>query len=705
MKKILILGITLFLFWIAYQVRLEFVATGDYNEPSDAKEYRLAAIAVNNLWRIAVGSLVIEEQSAFIAALKHNFAGANTHGSPLYNVYVAVLENAKWTPRDVAPILNAGFVSALFLTALKLFPLWIALAVGLVGAFYTPFFAFIYSWMPEQITGVALQLTVFAISWIVLRKKHLYWFVGAGFILFIMGLIRHVFTYYGMLFIGLPLLMDRTIKRKNLYGLIAGYAIPVIAWNAMLTFTGTSIYGVGGIASTFMNAHTLATDGWWMDGIKVSGWMDMFSRLLLRQNMASLFILELERVSRLWRHAANSYATSFPFADQRSLQLLHAGILFLAAWGTRAALRHRFMLLISSMILWNTVFVSLYYVEEIRYQMPVLGILLLLAGAGIEELRFLWNYQSARKSVLSLCGLFLSWILLGPYILGIELRIIPLISDSRVWRIVNFLVSGVIVVWALRMLWKIDRNAKLIIAHHWAKKLLPSVLIVYISIVIAPEIRSRNWHEWRKPLNQGEEIHQEITLGNEALSRLRDLNGYLIMDIQDPNATQFLTVMLNGQELFDRVPMMMRMSPVDLRAVRQWQRTLPRLGGYAGVEDALAEAAAWPNFREWLAIPIQGTFLEKENQIIVKNNAIAGGSLPYFFGDYPPYGTQLFYEGPTARLFQGPRTHNKYQVEGDMRLTERRPLQSIANKSTFVIGRFRIFFLFPYHGGDPEDLF
>lgn len=259
--------------------------------------------------------------------------------------------------------------------------------------------------------------------------------------------------------------------------------------------------------------------------------------------------------------------------------------------------------------------------------------------------------------------------------------------------------------WIIWIVSNVDKKADLVIKRDWAKKLLTGVIVIFFAIAVAPEIRSRTWHEWRKPIRQGQEVHQEITIGKRALEALKDAQGYLIIDIEDPNASQFLRISLNGRELTDRVPMAKRMSPVDLRAVRQWQRSLPRLGGYTGVENGLAEAAAWPNFREWLAIPIRGSTLEKINQITIKNNSIVGGNPPYFFGDYPPYGTQQFYEGPTGRLFQGPRTHNKYQVEGDMRLAERRPLQSVSNKSTLVIGRYRIFFLFPYLGGDPEDLF
>ncbi|MBI5449362.1 hypothetical protein HY948_03540, partial [Candidatus Gottesmanbacteria bacterium] len=70
-----------------------------------------------------------------------------------------------------------------------------------------------------------------------------------------------------------------------------------------------------------------------------------------------------------------------------------------------------------------------------------------------------------------------------------------------------------------------------------------------------------------------------------------------------------------------------------------------------------------------------------------------------------------------------PRTHNKYQVEGDMRLSETLPLRSISSRSTFLVsgkvlagddlslvvgnqsGRYRILFLFPLDGKDAVDIF
>ena len=350
-----------------------------------------------------------------------------------------------------------------------------------------------------------------------------------------------------------------------------------------------------------------------------------------------------------------------------------------------------------------------------------MGILLLLSGTGVFELANLLRKRDARIPVIALSALFLFWLCLRPYIIGLELWFFPFISDSRVWRWIHIVLATGIVVFACKKLNNADRNEKLIAHHPWVRKVYTLLPFFVYFIILAPALRSRTWHEFRAPLRAGQRIEQEIILKKKALEKLTDKKGYLIIDYQDANAAQYIHIFVNGKERNDLMPIGNRVSPVDLMATRQWQRMLPRLGGYTHVEDALLQAATWPDLHEWLVIPIEGKDVKEENIITVENNNMLSSQPAFVFGDYSPH-NRGFYEGPTPRLFQGNRTHNKYQVEGDMRLTEQRSLKSELNKSTFVngraaltddlstvpgiqAGRYRIFFLFPFSTGDPEDIF
>ncbi len=720
MKKIPVLIFSLLLFWIAYQVRLEFIKTRDYNEPSDAAEYKHARPGANGVFvlvsDIAHGKGIT--QSDWL--IRHNTDTLNLHGTPLYIAYLVLLQRQHLDPQMVAPMLHAGFVVFLFFLAWKFFSPAVALVVGTIATVYTPLFAFVSSWMPESISPVAVPVFVIISTLLVLTRKHWIWFLVAGIFLFLAGFTRHVFSFYGVLFITLWVLVSPKRTQGQVVALLVGYALPTIVWRLWLMRFGTSVYGEGAIQSTIVVGHRLATDGWYSDGIKGLTWWDMVYRVVLYQNPFALVLLELERISRLLKTAANSYSTSFPL-PQEVLQMLHTFILFFAAWGLRRALKHKPLFLLASLIVWNTLFVVLYYVEEIRYQLPVVGVLLLLSGAGVFELVHLWRKRDARIPVVVISGLFFFWLAMRAYLIGLELWLVPFIWDSRVWRWMHIVVATGVFVFACNKLNGADHREKLVANHPWMRRAYVLLPVLTYLIVLASALRSRTWHEWRAPIRAGQRIEQKIVISNDALEKVRQKKGYLIIDFQDANAAQFLRIRINNEERTDYLPIGNRVSPVDLMATRQWQRVLPRLGGYTHIEEALLLAPTWPDLHEWLVIAMEGTDVKEENIITIENNNLLSSQPAIIFGDYQPY-DRGFYEGPTPRLFQGNRTHNKYQVEGDMRLTETRALKSLVNKSTLVNGRgehtddlstvsglqkgrYRIFFLFPFTTGDPEDIF
>lgn len=705
MRKFLVVLFCFIFFWFSYQIRIGFVATGDYNEPSDWHEYLHAIPSAQ--WFLSFA----DKQEWLI---RHNTVAVNSHGTPLYIIFLAYLHNRGVTPQQIAPAAGAGLVMLLFSVSLRFFPLWIAVLVGIAASVYTPLFAFIYSYMPENLTPVVVPAFVIAASTIVCRARRSGWFVGAGLLLFLMGFWRHVFAYYGILFIVLWILTSPGKTKAQVIGLVAGYLIPTIAWQLWIWRFGGVVYGEGAIQSSLVVEHRLVTDGWGMDGIKGLTWLDVIQRVIIHQNPLSLVFLEIERIGRFLKNPANSYSTCFPLSCE-ALRYVHAALLFFAVWGLRFALRYKFLTLIASVFIWNTLFVSAYYVEELRYQMPVLGVFLLLAGAGLAEMQHLMRYRHLRPAIGVAVLLSIVWFAARQEIAGIEQWVFPAILDSRFWKAFHILVTLGFMFYLYRRLRTIHEKAK----HSVLFSCIPALFFLF---GIVPYARSRIWHEWRAPIRAGMALQQEIVLDSAQVDALRDKSGYLLVDVEDVNAGQFIKISINGVVVPDRVPLGKRMSPVDIMAIRQWQRLLPRLGGFAAVEDELQMAPTWPGLHEWLVLPVSGQLLREVNVVSVENNVMVSSDAAYLYGDYLPFGSAIYYEGPTPRLFQGPRTHNKYQVEQDMRLHEILPLRSKMNQSMVLSagkiqsndlsaivgtqsGRYRIFFLFPFDGKDPVDIF
>lgn len=211
-------------------------------------------------------------------------------------------------------------------------------------------------------------------------------------------------------------------------------------------------------------------------------------------------------------------------------------------------------------------------------------------------------------------------------------------------------------------------------------------------------------------------------INSNALKKLKEKKGYLLIDLKDPQMGKQLQVSFNNKVLSERLPLVQSFSHIDLLVLRQFQRGLPRKG-WSVIEESLLSESVFPNTHEWLIIPLEGDQMREKNTIDVINIYRNSDKPPIIFGDY--YSTLSFfhttYDGPTPRIFQGSASFYKFQVDSDIRLPERRYIFSINESayykkgikqsgdlsSSFGIqtGRYRIFFPFPYTTGDPEDIF
>ncbi|MDO8657401.1 MAG: hypothetical protein Q7K55_01575 [Candidatus Levybacteria bacterium] len=93
MKKVLIFALILVLFALSYCVRMGFIATKDYNEPSDANEYRTAT---NN------GYFAIQATRSF-NNLSKTFpwliGALDAHSAPSYISYSILVNMFSFVPR------------------------------------------------------------------------------------------------------------------------------------------------------------------------------------------------------------------------------------------------------------------------------------------------------------------------------------------------------------------------------------------------------------------------------------------------------------------------------------------------------------------------------------------------------------------------------------------------------------------------------
>lgn len=712
MKKILIIILSLFLFILSYQVRTGFINTRDYNEPSDANEY---ANSAHNL-RLYIEDIFDKKQLSY-GFSKHVIETFNVHGVPFYNTYATFLSLFSLQPQMIAPVSSSILVVFLFLVSLFFLPLGISAVLGLSASLYTPLFASIYSWMPENFTAIVIPVLVISASLLVVSAKSLKGFLLVGFLLFLIGFSRNVFIFYGALFISIYLLAFKNVKKKNIIGLILAYALPTLVWLFIVKWSGTSAYAPGNFQVGVFYANNIATDGWALDGFKIS-WMEVIKNTLF-QNPLSLILLKLERIARFFKNPADAYTTSFPFSEN-GLLFFHVAILFFAAWGTRFIFKNKSLLLIFSAIAWNVFFITSYYLEETRLQAPTIALVLLFAGVGIREYLRLVHIKSTRKVVIIYFAIALIWFFLRSNFLGIELALFQFIKDVGLWRVINIISVTLLMIYVSIKLW--ENDSKIIFKQLWLKRLYVFLPFFIFFLVLVPHLRSKTWHQWSSPLSFGQYVEQKIDLSREQIDSLGKLKGYLLIDTQDENSGHSISVELNNVVLMERLSMNKMRSPVDLRAIRQWQKEMPRLG-WGHVEDELASASAWPDMHQWLVFPIDGNNLRENNTIIVKNTNLLSSSRFLIFGDYLPAGSEKYYEGPNARLFQGKSHFNKHQITGDFRLDEKRHLLSISNQSSFYLnngeklkndlspnlgkqtGRYRIFFLFPYTGGDPEDIF
>lgn len=684
-----------------------FLGTNDYNNPSDVGEYRFPVERV----KLMVNNLLSGKIQA--SEIKYNIGALNTHGVPLYMIYLIILSNFGLLPQAITPLINSLLPSIVFLTASLFLPLFIALVFGIITVIYTPTFSFIFSYMPEGFTAVVIPLLIIVASLIVNRGTKPIIFVFVGVCLALIGFSRHVFTYYGFLFIlAWYFLAAKRIRKKQVLFIFLGYIPLIFVWFIIVKWSGTSPYPQSTVLSQIYHSFNLETQGWAM-GYGVSGvsWSKIIS-LILHQNLLDQVMLRIERITLFLEHPAIAYTTSFPLSVG-SLKVLHELILAFALLGIRGAFKNKILFLLFMAILWNTVFASVYVIEELRLQLPVTGLIIIFAGIGFREFLELFENKQTRKSIIYLIFLALAYWGLGEYIIGLEIWFFPFITDANIWVIINSLFSIISLLFACRKLWDYDRRTTLSIKFKWLRRFPSLVPLAIFILFLVPYIRNPEWHSWHTPLVGGWRIEQTITLRPDVLNQLKNRQGYLLVDMQDPNAARYMTFTLNGNTLTQRLSMKSFYDPVSLNALRQWQQNWPRLG-YGHTEKEMASASAWPDMRQWLVLPIPGSLLKRINEITLKNDNYFTSQYPLIFGDFAPYGSEDYYEGPAARIFQGKHAYNKYQVDGDFRLYAKQKLLSVSNSSKFFIsgdseskgdlsslvgrqnGRYRIFFLFPH---------
>ncbi len=718
-RRLIIIFLGLLLILISYYVRRDYVAIGDINEPSDAREYQIAA--TTNIAPFAQDLLNGKAFTYPIRQWKEAVGYLNTHGVPLYIAYTAFWSALKIDHRAVTLIVNSILTGFLFFTAAAFLPLWIAIAVGLIAVVYTPLFVFLPTWMPDTFSASVLPFLFVAIAYLLARSRKPSALLLAGVLLAATGFTRHVFSYLGVLTLLLYWIIEKGKSAKhNIWYLLLGYGVPSGIWRGILLWTNIAPYAKGVILSALYYSLNLVNQGWYM-GVGAPG-ISVYKILYLitHQNLFAQILLRLERIPMFYRNPAIEYAFSFPLPET-ILWILHWLLLFLSLWGLRQAFRKKILLYMALPFFWNTLLVPQYVVEDPRTQLSVAGLLILFAGFGLAELQDLFKSSITRKAVFLTSILFIIWIFYQPTVLSIELWLTNTIIPPKIFFYVHNILVGGVFLWATKKLITFERTQHSIIPHSRFRLIPAFIPLLGFLFILGYQLRNYRWHEWFTYLPAKQKIIQTIDLLPYQLPLLSETHGYVLIDVEDPNAGKNLEVMFNGAKLTQALPMSKSHSPVDLMAIRQWQQNWPRTN-YSTVDEELANSPLWPSMHQWLIFPIEGKSLREKNQIEVQNTQYLTSSLPKIFGDYPGYQNGLSYHGPSPRIFAGKIIYNRYQILRDIRMSETRRVHSGTNTSMRTdssgkqtddlsvllgkqSGRYRIFFLFPFMVGDPEDIF
>lgn len=716
MKKFLIFIFVLALFISAYYVRIEFLATKDYNDPSDAREYMFSSGQILQ----AINS--VHSFSDLGKAIPRIFSALDTHNVPLAMLYTSLLDLLFPSSNNVVnALLSAVFVVILFWAGIKLLPFWSAIIVSIIAVFYTPLFAFIYSYMPESFEGYLVPTFIFITIFCSLKasRSNLY-SILAGITLGAVALFRIELRMVGIPFVVIWYIIQSG-KNKLKYTLLMSLAYFFLVGGWMISsyvFNPQAYYKIYSYGALY-HAYNWQYFGWHFDTAPIPGWglVDILKYIFF-QNPLQFLWLEFAQVIRLWFRPATAYIGEYLIPD-RILFPTHTFLVSLAIFGLRRIFFDKRFFLLSIFLIWGSLFS--YAPEESRRQIPLSALMLLFAGVGISELYYLWRQKSFGKTVfliIILAGTLMNEKLIYGF-LGIFYPQFVTILPLRLFVIAIELFLAFKITQRLLIF---DKKRKQIIKNGIVSKIPSAVLLIALSIITAYYWISPSWHEWSTMLLPNNKIQQTIIINKDILSKLKGKKGYLLVDIRDPKAAKNIEVSVNQKSLSKRLSIKELFSPIDIRVIRQFQRGMPRLG-WGNVEDSVYSSSAFSNVHQWIVHPISGDTLKEENIVTVRNMSQSHEDAPFIYGDYYfSLLSDMSYGGPTPRILNGTVSFYKFQVDGEIRLPERRIIESVKNISTFFengqktagdlsssfgvqAGRYRIFLLFPYITRNPEDIF
>lgn len=648
----------------------------------------------------------------------------DTHSAPVSIAYYTLIKllfpNSE---QAIYTVFSASLSVFLFLICRRLFPTWIALIVASIAVFYTPLYALLHSYMPERFGAFFVPIMLVAAVYFALRAhSSLFFAMLTGTFLGLVSLYRIEARWIGFPFVALWMtayLKDKIYTRKRIVVLSIIIFTSYLLWSGGWMIVSRLVnnnpyYTASSAAGVLYNTYNYPLYGWSFSTSPVHTIPDLI-RQIAPQGPISLLWLQLAQIIRLWFRPATAYAGEYLIPDA-VLFLINYLIIGLAVLGFRKIFREKRFLFLFIPLFWMS-FVS-FIPEDMRRQVPLIGLILVFAAAGIDELYKIFADKKFRLLGFLLIFSFFLIILGSGFLLGLLSFIYPQYVSFTPLRVFVWLLFLVLFIKITKMLLAFDKKNK----KYIFKKLRHASAFVPIIIFLSLSwynMRSRIWHEWTMDLHPGNKIEQHINLSSSVLSKINSFQGYLLIDIKDAEAGKNIQVSLNGQTVNDRFTLKEKYSPVDLMVLRQFQRGMPRLG-FGRVEDEVASQSAFPNMHEWLITRVSGNSLKRSNVVNVENKGSSYSS-PIIYGDYYFGFKTKIYEGPTPRIFQGAASFLKFEVDQDIRLPEQSHLLSLGNDSVLYVngkkeadlseslgvqtGRYRIFFLFPFAGEDPVRVF
>ncbi|MDO8657402.1 MAG: hypothetical protein Q7K55_01580, partial [Candidatus Levybacteria bacterium] len=705
MKKISLIILSIVLFVLAYQVRTGFLLSKDYNNPGDSHEYMGAAA---NAAKAAKG---IDSLNTFIKEFPVILNAFDLHSAPATIAYYTLINLLMLDHNRINILLSSLFVVFLFLLLNRLFSLWVAMIVSIFSVVYTPLYSLIYSFMPERFGSFYIPIMIVLAVYSALRApRSLLFAILTGTFLGLASLYRIEARWIGFPFVTLWMIV---YFKNKIYSKRRIIAFSIIIFMSYFFWAGgwmivsklvnnNPYYTASSAAGVLYNTYNYSLYGWSFSSSPVHTIPDLVKQIT-PQGPVSLLWLQLAQIIRLWFRPATAYAGEYLIPDT-ALFIINYMMIGLAVLGFRRIFREKKFLFLFIPLFWISL-VS-FIPEDIRRQVPLIGLMLIFTAAGIDELYKIFINRRFRTLGFLLILAFIAMVLGTNFLTAIFSFIYPKYLSIAPLRIFNWLLLLILFIKITKMFLRFDKKNKECVFKKM--RLVPAFVTILIFLFLSwYSMRSPAWHEWTTNLKLGDKLEQHIDISPSALSELNNAQGYLLVDMKSANVARDISVSLNGQVIDSRLTLKDKYSPVDLLVLRQFQRGMPRLG-FGNIEDSVASLSAFPNRHEWLITRIHSKDLQTKNTIIIEK----GGSLasdPIIYGDYYSEFAKGAYEGPTARIFQGAASFLKLEVDGDIRLPERVKLFSSSNNSVLYVngktesdlsngfgiqtGRYRIFFL------------